>query len=144
MKFESHLIRKTSLQRLSVFMLFSILICCVSSILSSFNSEVDNCQKNQNQSAFSNKFSDKCSGVIAQNGIECLSADVEGNLQLGFAGQTTKRSTDNELHKSLLSFDLSNFESGYYSPFSFELKLQEKFNRNTVKGNIGISERFQV
>lgn len=139
-KLESHLIRKTSLKRVGVFMLFSILVCCVSSILSFFNNDFENCQSGKSQAFISNK----CTGAIGKIGFENLLADGSYNSQLGSAGRIFKRFTDNELNRSLLSFDLSKIDKAFYSLCSFELKLQEKFNRNSIKGNIGISERFQV
>jgi len=136
--------RETSSKSFSMFMLFSIVVCCVSSVVSCFANVGENFHPLEISSSFSSDYLKFRNCGLSQSGLDKLFSDLESDSKLTFARRAAKREFESNSNKPFFTFEMPKYGWDVFTSFSIEIKRQEKINKNTVTENIGISERFQV
>ena len=134
----------SSKKSFSVFMLFSMMVCCVASVISC----VDNYYSAFQTSEFSHSSIGYYSGTAKKNlalaGIEKFCCALDSDTPAEFSCRNYKRNNFSSSSKPKTFISSSNFEINEFPLFLPELKRLENNKRIIIKENVGISERFQV
>lgn len=134
----------SSKKSFSVFMLFSMVVCCVASIISCFDNSCPALQKADFSKTSIGDYSVLTKKNLAFTEFDKFSCGVESDSPAEFSCRNYKRNSYSNTNKTQPFFGLTKFEGNEISLFSIELKRVENNNKNIITENIGITERFQV